>query len=177
MTRSRYKFIENYQPHFLTCTTVGWLPVLTDEPVVNTVLESLRFLLDHARLELYAYVIMESHVHMIASSENLSKEIGNFKSFTARTIINYCEDCGSRAILGKLRWYKLRHKKDRTHQLWQEGSHPELVQSHKMMDQKIEYIHYNPVLDGYVDDPLDWPYSSARDYAGYPGLINVTTTW
>ena len=46
-----------------------------------------------------------------------------------------------------------------------------------MMLQKIEYIHNNPVVRGYVDDPLDWRHSSARNYAGRAGLIEVVTDW
>ncbi|HEV7999545.1 MAG TPA: hypothetical protein VGP63_06685 [Planctomycetaceae bacterium] len=46
-----------------------------------------------------------------------------------------------------------------------------------MMWQKLEYIHNNPVARGYVDDPLHWRYSSARNYAGLPGLIEVVKDW
>jgi putative transposase len=46
-----------------------------------------------------------------------------------------------------------------------------------MMLQKLEYIHYNPVKRGYVDEPTDWRSSSARNYAGRPGLIEVVTDW
>ena len=42
-----------------------------------------------------------------------------------------------------------------------------------MMQQKIDYIHYNPVRKGYVDKPEDWRYSSARDYTGQSGLVPV----
>jgi len=42
---------------------------------------------------------------------------------------------------------------------------------------KFDYIHDNPVKRGYVDDPVHWRYSSARDYAGQPGLVKVITDW
>jgi hypothetical protein len=45
------------------------------------------------------------------------------------------------------------------------------------MWQKIEYIHMNPVNRGFVDDPLHWRWSSARNYAGQKGLIEVVTDW
>ncbi len=45
------------------------------------------------------------------------------------------------------------------------------------MWQKIEYIHMNPVRRGYINDPLHWRYSSARNYARQEGLIPVTTDW
>jgi hypothetical protein len=69
------------------------------------------------------------------------------------------------------------HKVDREHQVWQEGSHPELIEGEAMMLTKLEYIHRNPVARGYIDDPVHWRYSSARNYAGQTGLIEVTTRW
>ena len=45
------------------------------------------------------------------------------------------------------------------------------------MRQKLDYMHANPLRRGYVDDPVHWRYTSARNYAGLPGLIDVTTDW
>ena len=76
-----------------------------------------------------------------------------------------------------MNYYKLRHKTDRDYQLWQEGTHPEFIQGEVMMRQKIEYIHYNPVKHGYVDEPIHWRYSSVRNYVGQMGLLEVQTEW
>ena len=46
-----------------------------------------------------------------------------------------------------------------------------------MMVQKLDYMHNNPVERGYVDEPAHWRYSSARNYLGLPGLIQVITDW
>ena len=51
------------------------------------------------------------------------------------------------------------------------------LKSDEMMLQKLEYTHYNSVRRGYVDEPVHWRYSSARNYAGMPGLIDVITDW
>ncbi len=120
---------------------------------------------------------MENYLHLIAPSNNLSREIGNFKSFTARKIIDYLRKNNINAILKQLLFHKLKHKKDRTYQFWQEGSHPKLIQGEKMMIQKIQYMHYNPVKRGYVDDPLHLRYSSARNYAEQESLLKVCTEW
>jgi len=163
MGRSRYKIYENNQPYFLTCTIVQWLPLFARPAIVQIVLDSLDFLQREKRLRLYAYVIMENHLHLIASSGQLSKEIGDFKSFTARRIIEYLQSQGLDATLRRLASAKRRHKRDRQYQVWQEGSHPQIIRGDDMMRQKIEYIHNNPVKRGYVDHPTDWKYSSARD--------------
>ncbi len=177
MSRSRYKIYDNAYPHFLTCTIVDWLPVFTRPNIAQVVLDSWSFLQRENRLTLFAYVILENHIHFVGSADDLSKEVAHFKSFTARKIIDYLRQCNAQTLLKQLAFRKARHKSDRDYQLWQEGSHPQQITSDEMMTQKIDYVHYNPVKRGYIDDPLHWRYSSARNYAGQSGLIDVTTEW
>ncbi len=177
MTRSRYRIAENDAAYFLTCTAVGWLPVFARPKAVEIVLDSWRFLQHHRRLTIYGYVVLENHVHLIASASDLAKEIGDFKSFTARQIIDSLRAAKEVSFLEQLRSHMLRHKSDREYQLWQEGSHPQQIGDEEMMRQKLEYIHLNPVKRGYVDDPTHWRYSSARDYMGQKGLIPVELAW
>jgi len=177
MSRTRYRFHEGHYPYFLTCTIVGWLPIFTRPETVQIVYDSWQFLQSEGRLTVYGYVILENHLHFIASSPDLSKEIGDFKSFTARQILDYLETRQVKTLLRWLRFLKARHKTDRTYQLWQEGSHPQQIQNEEMMRQKLEYMHLNPVKRGYVDEPTHWRHSSARNYAGLRGLFSVKTDW
>ena len=177
MARSRYKIFENTEAYFLTCTIVGWIPLFFNPGILKIALDSIQYLTKLNRWRLYAYVIMENHLHLVASSEHLSKEVGDFKSFTARSIVDYLKEQNDVHILKQLEHLKLRHKKESTYQVWQEGSHPQAIHDDKMMSQKIEYIHLNPVRRGYVDEPAQWRYSSARNYAGEKGLIDVITNW
>ncbi len=177
MTRSRYRIWEQDQAHFLTCTVVAWLPIFTRPQTTDIVLESLRYLQQHRGLALYGYVVLENHLHLIASSRDLPHDIKDFKSFTARRIVDLLECRGARRLLEQLEWYKARYKLESRYQLWQEGYHPQQIQSEDMMLQKLEYIHNNPVARGYVDEPTHWRCSSARNYAGLPGLIDVVTLW
>jgi putative transposase len=177
MPRTRYKIYDNAYPHFLTCSIVDWLPVFTRAEAVQIVLDSWTFLQQHNRITLFAYVVLENHLHFIASADDLTNEVANFKSYTARQIIDLLQQCNARSTLEQLAFLKKHHKTDRTYQLWQEGSHPQQITSDEMMQQKLEYIHYNPVKRGYVDDPVHWRYSSARNYVGSSGLIEVATQW
>ncbi len=177
MPRSRYQIYDTHFPHFLTCTIVNWLPLFGSPPIAEFILESWRFLQNNGRMVLYAYVIMENHVHLIAAADDLSKELGDFKSFTARQIVDWLEARDAMRVLAELARQKLAHKTDRTYQVWQEGSHPEMIQGETMMRQKVTYIHENPVKRGYVDEAIHWRYSSARNYAGLPGLLEVTCAW
>jgi putative transposase len=175
--RSRYKIYDTHFPHFLTCTIVNWLPLFGSPPIAEFILESWRFLQNNGRMVLYAYVIMENHVHLIAAADDLSKEIGDFKSFTARQIVDWLQARDAQRVLAEIARAKLAHKTDRRYQVWQEGSHPQMIQGEAMMRQKVTYIHDNPVKRGYVDEAVHWRYSSARNYAGLPGLIEVTCAW
>ena len=177
MARTRYRIWEVTQPHFLTCAAVDWIAVFTRPEAVQAVFDSWRFLQAGGRLTLYGYVIMENHLHFIASAGNLPKEVKDFKSFTARTIIDFFHARGDAEMLDRLTWHKARHKVQSQHQLWQEGSHPQQITDDEMMCQKLEYIHNNPVRRGYVDLPEHWRYSSARNYLGLSGLIDVMTDW
>ena len=128
-------------------------------------------------MALLGYVVLENHIHFIASAEDLAKEVGDFKSYTARRIIDCLIERNVRVLLEGLEHHKSRHKSDRLFQLWQEGSHPKIIATEAMMLQKLEYIHNNPVKRGYVSDPTHWRYSSARNYAKMEALVSVTTDW
>ena len=80
-------------------------------------------------------------------------------------------------ILDQLKFYKKAHKTESQYQLWQEGYQPKLIQGEKMFIDRINYIHQNPVKRGYVDEPKHWRYSSARDYEGMDGLIEIERLW
>jgi putative transposase len=177
MTRTRYRIFEDGYPYFMTCTIVGWLAVFTRPEAVQIIFDSWGFLKREKDFRLYGYVILENHLHLIASAANLSSAVKSFKMYTARHIIDLLEAHGAKVLLRQLRALKLRHKTESEYQLWEEGSKPKQIASDAMMLQKLEYIHNNPVKRGYVDEPVHWRYSSARNYAGQPGLVEVITDW
>ncbi len=58
-------------------------------------------------------------------------------------------------------------------QLWRQDNHPIELRDSERLHQKLNYIHYNPVQAGFVEKPEEWLYSSARNYYGLKGLIEV----
>ncbi len=173
MSRCRYKILAEGYPYFFTCTVVNWLPIFSNPQIAQIVLDSLVFMQREKRLILYAYVSMENHLHLIAQAEALSKEIASFKSFTARSMVDFYIAANNHFILDQLAINKREHKRDRIYQVWQEGSHPQQIIDERMLRQKMEYIHYNPVRRGYVELPQHWRYSSAGNYVNGDGLIPV----
>ena len=124
MSRTRYRIGKDHCPYFMTSTIVAWLPIFSRPETVEIIFNSWRYLQANRGLILFGYVIMENHLHFIASSGDLSKDVQNIKSFTARQIIDYLALRHAETILQELRYHKLRHKVESTYQLWQEGSHP-----------------------------------------------------
>lgn len=177
MGRSRYKIFEQNTPHFLTCTVINWAPIFTRPETVQIILEAFNYRQQHRDFKLYGYVILENHLHCIAQCADLSKEMQSFKSYTAKLLIQYFEERQVTRILQQFAFYKKAHKVDREYQVWEEGSHPQFIYNEEMLLQKLTYIHENPVKRGYVDDPVHWRNSSARNYAGMTGLIPVFTEW
>ena len=79
MGRSRYKIVDDELPHFVTLTVLHWIPVFTRPATVSILLDSLKYLTDDG-LKLYAYVILENHLHMVVQSRQLSRDLARFKS-------------------------------------------------------------------------------------------------
>nr|WP_236117055.1 transposase [Hassalia byssoidea] len=149
------------------------MPLFGKVEFAEIIFNSLNFLQRQQRLKLYGYVIMENHLHLIASAASLSKEVGDFKSFTARCIIDLLKKNNFSYILNQFEFYKLKHKTKQEYQVWQEGFHPQAILDEEIFKQKLDYIHNNPVKRGYIDDPAHWRYSSYRNYMGQPGLLEV----
>ncbi|MEA3315549.1 MAG: transposase [Campylobacterota bacterium] len=177
MGRTRYKIYEQTQPHFLTLTILHWIPIFTNKDSVDILLDSFRYLQKEDNLQIYSYVILENHLHLVASSDDISYTMRRFKSFTAKNILKLLQERNITTILDQLAFYKKAHKKTAQYQLWQEGYQPKLIKDDKMMIQKINYIHQNPVKRGFIDEARYWRYSSARDYEGIKGLIEVERLW
>ena len=173
MGRSRYKIYEPTYPHFVTCTVLHWLPIFTRKESVQIIIDSLKFLQQKDNLKLYAYVIFENHLHMIVQSDDIQISMKSFKQYTAKSLLELLKQENAKTILEQLQFYKKAHHKTTTYQLWEEGYQPKLIQTDDIMISKINYIHQNPVKRGYVDEAKHWRYSSARDYDGIQGLINI----
>ncbi len=177
MARSRYHFAEPDLPHFLTCTVVEWLPVFTRPEAAQILFDTWAYQQAHDGLRLYGFVVLENHLHAVAQAPELPDCWARFKSYTARQIIDLLEARHAEPLLERMQFALKARRADRSHQFWQEGSHPQCIQGEEMLRQKLDYIHQNPVKRGFVDEPEHWRWSSARCYAGRKGVVEVFTGW
>lgn len=177
MGRTRYKVTQKNVPHFLTMTVNNWIPVFTRPETIEILYQSWNYLQQKRDYKLYGYVVLENHIHLIAQSDDLNRDIKAFKAYTARNIIDHLKSVNATFLLKQLAFYKKAHKTNSDYQLWQEGTHPQLMSSEAMLRQKLEYIHLNPVKRGYVDVAEHWRYSSARQYQGLESSVDVFADW
>jgi len=132
--------------------------------VFEIIINSLKHCIENKNLNLFAYVVLDNHFHLVASAPDLSGILSSLKKYTAKEIIIQIKNDRKDWILNQFSYYKKAYKKGSEYQVWQEGFHPQLIMSEKVMLQKIEYIHNNPVKRGLVDNQEHWRYSSARNY-------------
>ena len=170
MGRSRYRINDAAAPHFLTFTALNWLAIFTRPGAVRIILDALDWRQTNKGVLIYGYVILENHMHCILQAPDLPKQVHDFKAFTAQEILRHLEEQHAEGLLNLLALFKKAHKTDACYQFWEEGSHPQWLQNEAMLRQKLDYMHYNPVLRGYVDDPLHWRYSTAHAHTmGWKG--------
>jgi REP element-mobilizing transposase RayT len=164
--------------YYMTFQVVEWVDIFTRQNCRDIIVESLQFCQREKGLVIYAWVIMSNHLHIILQSElnKLSDTVKEFKSFTAKKILNIMKsENESRRdwMLNVFEFSAKKHKRNEHYQIWSHDNHPELIFSNNFLDQKINYIHDNPVRAGIVGRQEDYLYSSARDYAGEKGLLEV----
>jgi REP element-mobilizing transposase RayT len=96
---------------------------------------------NHKDIKVYGFVILENHMHCILQSPDLGQQVHDFKAFTAKEISRHFEQNKAHNILEQLSFLKKSHKTNSNYQLWEEGSHPQLIQNEEMLRQKLDYIH------------------------------------
>jgi REP element-mobilizing transposase RayT len=173
-----YQILDQEGLYYLTIKVVNSIDIFTRKRYRDIVIQSLKYCQKYKALEIYAYIVMSNHLHMVvrSSTGNLSDTIGEFKSFTSKAILHAIETSEERRktwILPLFAHAATLHKRNTNYQLWTHENRAIVLLSNKFITQKINYIHKNPVKAGIVEKPEDYIYSSARNYAGLEGLIDV----
>ncbi len=160
--RSSYKVVEENGIYFVSSTIVEWIPIFTHEKYFKIIIDSLNYCKSEKKLKMYFYVIMDNHFHLIVKHPKLSDLMRSLKGFTTDRILEQLNEDKNKWKLDLFKYYRKKFKVT-NYQVWQEGFHPQLISSNKMLAQKMEYLHYNPVKRGFVNNPEDWKYSSANN--------------
>lgn len=171
---------DNLNAYFLTLTVVDWVDVFTRPVYRHIFTDSLNYAVDHKGMDLYAWVLMSNHAHLVAAARegfDLSDILRDLKKHTSKKIVATIREPGESRqdwMLHRFAWAGKGDPKIKEFRFWQEGNFPKECFTPEFVQQKIHYTHYNPVRAEWVDEPHHYRYSSAIDYAGGKGLVPVT---
>lgn len=163
----------------MSFATVYWIDVFVRDIYFDAVIKSLDYCRKNKGMEIYAYCIMTSHVHLIirARDSNPGDLLRDFKTYTSKRIQQLIEENAQESRREWMLWMMKRAGQKNSNvehrQFWQQHNKPIELWSAKVIDQKVDYIHKNPVEAGFVSEPEHWKYSSAIDYSGGKGLLKI----
>ena len=150
--------------YFYTASVLNWIPLLQEDRFKMIVLDSLTHLIEKQKLEVYGFVIMPNHIHIIWKNMALNgKEMpyASFMKFTSHQFLKELRADESK----ELQHFKV-ERYSRDYQFWQRNSLPVELYSRSVLEQKLDYIHLNPLQAHWnlVSEPAEYLYSSASFY-------------
>lgn len=163
----------------MSFVSVYWIDVFVRDEYYQTIVESLDYCRKNKGLAIYCWVLMPSHIHLIIRAKNANPEtvLGRFKEFTSKKLVEQIKVNPHESRKEWLLWMFERAGSKSSnvskYQFWQHHNKPIELWSPEVIDQKIEYIHNNPVVAGFVNEPWHWRYSSALDYSGGKGILEI----
>lgn len=165
--------------YFVTFTIVDWVDLFIRPVYKNMIVENLAYCQQHKGLEIYAYCLMTNHLHLLVSAvapTKLPAIIRDFKKHTNKQLIKLVQQENESRREWIMHRFEFNARYDNRIQdckVWQDGYHGIACDDVKILHQKLNYIHDNPVTAGIVAEPQHYLYSSASNYAGEGGLLDV----
>ncbi|WP_340153002.1 transposase [uncultured Marivirga sp.] len=175
----KYKFHNKEGLYFVSFATVYWIDLMVREQYFSILIDSLDYCRKNKGMEIYCYCIMPSHLHLIfrAKENNPEKVLGRFKEFTSKqlqaSIKENIQESRKEWMLWMFKRAGSKSSNVKSSQLWQHNNKPIELYSNAVIDQKVNYIHQNPVVAGFVYEAHHWKYSSAIDYSGGKGVLEI----
>lgn len=183
---TKYKFADKAATYFTTSTIVGWIDVFTRDVYRNILLGSFSYCQKNQGLQMHAWVLMTNHFHLIyscAAGHDPAMVLKNIKSYTALKIIDAVtrnpKESRKEWMLKTFGQYGEENKSNYQYQFWQHENHPILLDRAEMLEERITYLHENPVRAGFVELAESWKYSSAVDYytKDRKGLLEIVSVY
>jgi len=174
-----YQINDQEGMYYLTFQVVDWIDIFTRQVYRNLVVESLKFAIDNKGLDVFAFVIMSNHVHLIAQSGKgqLSATIRDIKKFTSKRIIETVQNVPESRkdwMLNLFGFHASQHSRNTAYQIWTHENHAVYLYGPKFIKEKLDYLHNNPVRSVLVEKPKDYLYSSARYYEGLDCVLKIS---
>jgi REP element-mobilizing transposase RayT len=182
MSGDRYFINDQHSRYFLTLTVIHWIDLFTRKEYRDVLVDSLKYCQAAKGLEIYAWVIMSNHIHLVAACQRphrMSDFLRDFKKFTSKQIISVMQEINESRrewLLDKFAFEARRTQRAKEYKIWTDDNHAIDLDEMKIdLLNKIDYVHNNPVEAGLVYHAEDYLYSSALDYSRKgKGLLAVT---
>lgn len=133
----------DHHTQFITVTNLNWLPVLHNDIHKDILIEAFKTRVDKEQLSIYAFVIMPNHFHAIWQLHDGIKKDEfqrDLLKFTARSILKFMK-MHEDPLLTHLKV----DDADRIYQVWERNSLSIDMYSQSFFEQKLNYLHNNPV--------------------------------
>ena len=167
---TKYKFRDQNEIYFITYTVINWIDVFIRNQYKEILIKSWKHCIEHKGLEIYGWCIMSSHVHMIIGShqDKLQDIVRDMKKHTSselkKAIENNKQESRKEWMLWMMERAGKRNNNNSNFQFWIQDNHPIVLDTIEIAWQRLDYIHNNPVVSGYVEKAEEFVYSSASDY-------------
>jgi len=175
-----YQIRNQESMYFMTFQIVDWVDIFTRMDYKEIIIESFQYCIDNKGLELFAYVIMTNHIHVIIRAKPgfiISNIIRDFKKYTANQMLEMMQNIDESRkewMLKRFEFSAMKHKRNSKYQIWTHENHPVELTENSRIDNALNYIHQNPVRSRLVNNMEGYVYSSASNYCGLGGRIEVT---
>jgi len=169
----KYKFHNPDGIYFTSFAVKDWVDVFTRIEYKNILIDSLAFCQREKGLEIFAWCIMTNHVHLIIRAKEgyrLENVLRDFKGYTSKSLLKAITENPEES---RKEWLLEKFRLIEGNRFWGMDNHPVELWSNDVINQKLTYLHNNPVQDGMVFQPEQYVYSSAIDYAGQRGLLDI----
>ena len=149
---------------FFTATILEWKSLLQSDKYKLIIVDSLKFLVEKKRIWLYGFVIMPNHLHLLWRMQEEFNESDVQRDFLKFTAQRMKLDLLTNDPI-ELEKYRV-HAKDREFQFWERRPHSSRMYNRKVLEQKLDYIHNNPLSGKWslTDFPENYQFSSAKYY-------------
>ncbi len=169
MTDTNYKghrnsYTELNAVYFWTITVRNWIHLLKEDAYKQIIISSLKWLCDKKLIEIYGYVIMHNHIHLLWQQFAM-----NGKEFPKNSFEKFTSHQFQKKLVAedpeKLLQFSV-SASDRKYNFWQRDPLAVHIFSRDVAEQKLNYLHCNPLQEHWnlCRLPEDYRFSSARFY-------------
>ncbi|MDP9229256.1 MAG: transposase [Bacteroidota bacterium] len=171
-------------PYFVTLSVVDWVDIFIRPIYKNVIVDALNLFIEKNGLLVHAWCLMTNHLHLVAKAKETFQWayiLREFKRLTSKEVLAALSietepECRREWLLQRFQSPATLTKRTGQIHFWQDGNHPLYLETGnpEIILDRISYVHDNPVRDLVVDAAEAYIYSSAKDYAGKKGLVNVS---